>query len=106
VKDNFLQFLSITKKSGYLIEGYNKCIETFKKSKVYLLILSKNCSDNTKDKFIGYCNKLNIPYIEFYGSEELGDAVGRPEINVLCITDKNMSEKLISLNEMFKNNRG
>jgi ribosomal protein L7Ae-like RNA K-turn-binding protein len=97
MKDKFLQFLGIVKKSGNLIEGYNKCEEIIGKKKLFLLIISNNCSDNTKEKFIRLCTYNSIPYVETYASEELGDAIGRTEINLLGILNKNMSDNLLAL---------
>jgi ribosomal protein L7Ae-like RNA K-turn-binding protein len=97
MKDKFLQFLGIVKKSGNLVEGYNKCEEIITTKKLFLIIISTNCSSNTKEKFIRHCTNCSLPYIEAYASSELGNAVGRDEINILGVTNKNMSDNLILL---------
>jgi len=97
MKDKFLQFLGIVKKSGNLVEGYNKCEEIIKSKKLFLLIISNNCSNNTKEKFIRLCTNSFLPYVEVYTSEELGAAIGRAEINILGITNNNMSDNLMLL---------
>lgn len=97
MQDKFLQFLSLTKKSGKLLEGYNKCEDAIKTGKLFLVILSNNCSENTKEKFIKYCIKYNVPFLQSYSKEDLGAPLGRSEINILGIADENMSAKLISL---------
>ncbi|MCM0648584.1 ribosomal L7Ae/L30e/S12e/Gadd45 family protein [Clostridium swellfunianum] len=105
MQNKFLQFLGLAKKSGNLIEGYNKCEELIKKSKLTLLILSKDCSLNTKEKFSKYCTIYKIPYIEVFTKEELGAPIGREEINVLGVVDRKMSDKLLSiLNEQYNTN--
>jgi ribosomal protein L7Ae-like RNA K-turn-binding protein len=101
MQNRFLQFLGIVKKSGNLVEGYNKCEELIKQNKIYLLIISTDCSDNTKDKFKGYCDRYNIPYLETYTKEELAQNIGRAEINLLAVSNKTMSEKLM---EIWKEN--
>ncbi|MFL0246944.1 ribosomal L7Ae/L30e/S12e/Gadd45 family protein [Candidatus Clostridium stratigraminis] len=95
MRDKFLQFLGIVKKSGNLVEGYNKCEEIIKSNKLFLIIISENCSSNTKEKFIRHCTNCSLPYVEAYNSKELGNAVGRDEINILGVTNKNMSDNLI-----------
>lgn len=96
--NKFLQFLGLTKRSGNLIEGYNKCEEAVKSNSLHLLIISSDCSENTKEKFMQYSNKYDVPLIEVpYGKEELGSSIGRAEINVLGVADKNMSLKLMTL---------
>lgn len=97
LQNKFLQFLGLVKKAGKLIEGYNKCEELIKKGKISLLIMSLDCSMNTKEKFIRYCIDAHIPYIETFGKEELGLPIGREEISLLGVIDKKMSDKLLSL---------
>lgn len=99
MKDKFLQFLGIVKKSGNIVEGYNKCEEIIDKKKIFLLIISNNCSNNTREKFTRLCTKNSVQYVETYTSEELGEAVGRTEINLLGILNKNMSDNLLLLLE-------
>lgn len=106
MKDSFLQFLGLAKKAGYLIEGYNKCEEAFKRQSVFLLIISSEASANTKTKFEKFSDNIGIPCIQGYDSEDLGKSIGRPEISILCVIDKNMSEKLIALYSSCQNNRG
>jgi len=97
MNDKFLQFLGLAKRAGRLIEGYNKCEETVKYKKLHLLIMSKEASQNTKDRFLRISERYNIPIIEGYSKEELGYALGREEINVLALTDLKMSHKLQEL---------
>jgi ribosomal protein L7Ae-like RNA K-turn-binding protein len=97
MQNKFFQFLGLTKKSGNLVEGYNKCEEIIKKQQVCLAILSLECAENTKSKFKKYCSDRSIPIIADVSKEELGQCLGRQEINVLCVKDKNMSEKLLQL---------
>ncbi|WP_026022209.1 50S ribosomal protein L7ae-like protein [Clostridium senegalense] len=97
MNNKFYQFLGLTKKSRNLIEGYNKCEEAIKKEKIYLIILSKECSENTKKKFRKISEEKSVQLIEDIPKNELGKPLGREEINVLCVKDNNMSKKLIEL---------
>lgn len=106
MKDNFLQFLALTKGAGKLIEGYNKCEEKIKHGKVFLCILSKSLSENSYKKFRNLCEKKNIKYIYDYDKEELGSILGRKEINVLGVIDSNMSTRLMEIYNANQNNRG
>lgn len=94
--NKFLNFLGLTKRSGKLLEGYNKCEEEMKRSKIYLFIFSNTISSRSKSKFIKHCDQYNIPYIDDFSKEELGYSIGRYEINILGVTDKNMADKLLS----------
>lgn len=97
MNNKFFQFLGLTKKAGNVLEGYNRCEEALNKARIFLFILSAESSENTKDKFRRYCEENNIPFIQGCSSERLGLALGKPEINVLCITNKGMSKKLLQL---------
>ena len=97
MKDNFLQFLGIAKKAGMLVEGYNKCEELIHNKKLYLMILSDDVSQNTKEKFINYCRNENVPLLKGYSKEELGEILGRDEINLLGIKNLIIAKKLKDL---------
>jgi ribosomal protein L7Ae-like RNA K-turn-binding protein len=97
MNNKFLQFLGLTKRAGKLREGYNTSEDIIKHRKAKLIVISEDASENTKNKFKAYCNKYNIAIIVAYGKEELGQILGRSEVNVVCITDEKMSNKLIEL---------
>ena len=97
MNNKFFQFLGLTKKAGKLIEGYNQCEEALSHRRGTLIILSEESSTNTKDKFKRLGSRNDIPLIEGLPSEILGKCLGRSEINVLCVSDKKMSDKLLSL---------
>lgn len=101
--NKFFNFLGLTKRSGNVIEGYSKCDDERNKKSIYLFILSPDASENSRKKFKNHCINNNIKYIEDFTKEELGDAIGRLEVKILAIKDKNMAEKLISLYQEEKN---
>lgn len=97
--DKFLNFLGLVKRSGNILEGYNKCEEALGKKKIHLIILSNDVSERTKDRFLKYCEKYSIPYINKFSKQELGYSIGKDELNIVAITDFNMANKLKSYNE-------
>ena len=100
--NKFFNFLGLAKRSGNLIEGYSKCDEQRNRSSFYLVIVSDDASNSTKKKFKNHCIEKKIPLIEDFSKEELGNPIGREELKVLAVVDKNMAEKLISLYENEK----
>lgn len=100
--NKFNNFLGLIKRSGNLVEGYSKCDEQRNRIPFHLIILSVDASDSTKKKFKKHCIERNIPIIEDFSKEELGSPIGREEIKILAIKDKNMAEKLLSLYETNK----
>ena len=100
--NKFFNFLGLAKRSGNLIEGYSKCDEQRNRRSFYLVIVSDDASNSTKKKFKNHCIEKKIPLIEDFSKEELGSPIGREELKVLAVVDKNMAEKLISLYENEK----
>lgn len=96
MRSKFLSFLGLVKRSGNILDGYNKCEDIIGKKKVYLIIFSNEISAKSKEKFIKKCEKFNIPYLDGFTKEELGLSIGKAEINIVGILDKNMAEKLKS----------
>ncbi len=101
--NKFFNFLGIAKRSGNLVEGYSRFNEQRNKRDFYLVIIADDASDKTRSKFKKHCIEKNILLIEDFSKEELGDPIGREEIMVLAVDDKNMAEKLFSL---YQNEKG
>lgn len=99
----FLQFLGLCKKAGCLVEGYNKAEEAILRHKVKLLILTTDASENTVKKFTNYSIKYKFKMVQNFKKEELGSSIGRPEISVIGIADRNMAAKLLSIYEQSIN---
>ncbi|NLK95662.1 MAG: 50S ribosomal protein L7ae-like protein [Clostridiales bacterium] len=95
--NRFFNFLGLVKRSGNLLEGYSKCDEGRNKKDIYLFILSQDASESTIKKFIKHCERYKIPYIKDFSKEDLGDSIGRLEVKILGVLDKNMSDKLLSI---------
>ena len=93
----FFNFLGLTKRAGNIVEGYSKCDEQRNKREFFLIIISNDASNSTRKKFKNHCEAKNIPLIEDFSKEELGFAIGREEVKILAIADKNMAEKLLFL---------
>ncbi|MGN0027575.1 MAG: ribosomal L7Ae/L30e/S12e/Gadd45 family protein [Clostridium sp.] len=95
----FFNFLGLAKRSGSVIEGYSKCDEERNRKNIFLFIISNDASNSTKKKFKNHCLTKNIVFIEDFSKEELGSSIGREEVKILAISDKNMANKLYTLYE-------
>lgn len=105
MNNKFFQFLGLTKRAGKVLEGYNKCQESLGKKHIHLFIFSKDISERTFKLFLTQCEKNNIPYIHEFTKEELGSSLGRAEINIVGILDKNMAAKLLDHYQEQINNK-
>ena len=95
--DKFFNFLGLAKRAGNIVEGYSRCDQQRNKKHFFLIIISNDASNSTRKKFKNHCTAKNIELIEDFSKEELGFAIGREEVKILAITDKNMAEKLMFL---------
>ena len=105
MNNKFLNFLGLAKRAGKLIEGYNKCQDSLGKRSIHLFVFSNTLSERSYKIFSEYCIKENIPFIKEFTKEDLGSAVGRLEINIVGVTDKNIANKLLTNYEEIKNNK-
>ena len=101
--DKFFNFLGLAKRAGNIVEGYSRCDEQRNKKDFFLIIISNDASNSTRKKFKNHCTAKNIELIEDFSKEELGFAIGREEVKILAITDKNMAEKIMFL---YRENSG
>lgn len=69
-----------------------------KKGKVKLLIVSREASERTKDKFNKVAVEYNIPIIETGEIEELSKAIGKSNKAVFGIEDINLSNEIQKIN--------
>ena len=69
----------------------------------FIFILSDDASNSTRKKFKNHCAAKWIPIIEDFSKEQLGSPIGREEVKVLAVLDKNMAQKLIAL---YQNEEG
>ncbi len=69
-----------------------------KSKKINLIIVAKNASDRTKEKFIKLAEKYNIPVIIFSEIDELSKAIGKPNKAILGIQDKNIANEIEKIN--------
>lgn len=94
MQSKFYQLLGIARKGGKVFCGYNKCLETLKHGKIYLFIITENCSQNTLDKFEHLCIQNNVQMIRNCNGEELSRMLGYENLCVVGIGDKGLSDKL------------
>lgn len=98
----FLNFLRIGKKAGNIEEGYNKAENAIMKKSVFLVFISPDLSVNSKNKFYNYASKYNFSIIEDAPMDEIGVALGSPNLKVLGVKDSKFCKNLKSLYYEYK----
>lgn len=92
-----LSMLGIGRKAGLIVSGEMGCTKSINEGKSKLLILASDASYNTKNKFIGLCDKKNVKYFEIGLREDLGTAIGKGLTSVISIRDEAFSKALVKI---------
>lgn len=69
-----------------------------KKKKVYLIIVAKDASDRTKDKFRNISYKYEIPIIIEGEIEILSKAIGKSNKAIIGIEDSHLASEIQKIN--------
>lgn len=74
-----------------MVSGYNSCIHEIQRGKVYLVLLTNDLKENTKDSFEELAASRNIPLC-YYGSMELlAEMTGIEGRGVFAVTDRELA---------------
>lgn len=69
-----------------------------KKKKVYLVIVAKDSSDRTKEKFRNMCEEYIVPIIIEGEIENLSKAIGKSNKAIIGIEDSNLANQIQKIN--------
>ncbi len=94
--------LGIGKKAGLIILGETGCIQSIKKEKSKLIIVSSDASENTKDRILSLCEKHKIKYYLIGDKQELGYALGKSLSSIISITDIKFAQVIENIIEKIK----
>ncbi len=83
-------------KAGKVVSGEFMTENAIKDGSAQLVILAKDCSDNTKKKFRNSCTYYSVPYVELEDKEELGRCIGKEFRASLAVTDAGFAKTLQS----------
>ena len=94
-KNKILSILGLCKKSGNLSLGFDACIDACKQKKSHLILVTKDLSDNTKQKLYNQLDDYLISPTNLTMSEI--NAILRRACGIISINDKGFAEKIKSL---------
>lgn len=81
-------------KAGKVAFGSDSVEDNIIKRKIKLVILSKDSSERTKNKFIDICKKNNIPIITYGDIDSLSKTIGKSNKAILGIKDINFAKSI------------
>ncbi|WP_353892050.1 ribosomal L7Ae/L30e/S12e/Gadd45 family protein [Proteinivorax hydrogeniformans] len=90
-----ISLLGFARKAGKLNLGSTAVEKSIKADKARLVIITKDTSNNTKDKFYTKASAKNIPIIEEYSRKELGNALGKGDVSVVSTADEGFAKAIL-----------
>jgi ribosomal protein L7Ae-like RNA K-turn-binding protein len=81
-------------RAGKTLAGTAACEKGLKHRKIYLLLLQEGLSPSSRKGFLELCENTGVEVITIGNGDRLGDAIGRPEIMVLGVTDKRFAHAI------------
>ena len=94
MKDKILSTLGLMYRAKCLIFA-DAILEGFAKGRVKYLLLAKDASDKTKERYLKKCYYYQIPYCLDYDSDELSMALGKRNVRTIGVIDKGLASLLI-----------
>ncbi len=99
-KERALGMIGLASRAGKVVSGNDAVTGAIRSGNVKLLIITKDISANSLNRILkNITDGDEIPCYSFARSEELGDALGKPNRTVAAITDKNFAEGISAILE-------
>lgn len=105
--DKIYSMLGLAQKAGKLVSGDETCEVTIKSNKCYLVIIAKDASERTKEKFKKICCFRDVKILEYGCKDKIGSYIGKGVRSVVGLKDINFAKKIEELIEQnIKQNGG
>ena len=96
-KNKITGLLGIAAKGGNVSSGELAATEQIRAGRAKLVLIARDASDNTKDRFVSMCRGHKAPACSWQTKEELGRSIGKAERSVRVITDRGLADKIAQL---------
>lgn len=90
-RDSILWLLSLARKAGKAEVGSFLSEKAIKGRRAELVIIAKDCSDNTKKKIKNCSEYYNVEFFEYSNMSELARVCGKENVSVVAVCDKNFA---------------
>lgn len=94
-QNKILSLLGLARKSGNVVSGEFQTEKAVKAGKAELVIISREASDNTKNKFQNMCGFYHVPFYIWGDSDELGHAIGREFRMSVAVMENGFAEAIM-----------
>ena len=93
-KDRILSMLGLAAKAGRVVSGEFSTEKAVKSQKAFLVIVSKEASENTKKMFRKMCSFYQVPMYLYAPKEALGNAIGKQFRASVAVLDEGFAKSL------------
>lgn len=94
-----LGLIGFAAKARKICFGADSVEQQIKKRKVYLVLVAKDASERTKDKFEKLCEEYNIKLIIDGEIELLSKAIGKNNKAIIGIEESNLANEIQKIND-------
>ena len=89
--------IGLAQRAGKVSSGTMAARSSLLRQRAYLLIMSSDISDNTRESLITVCKKQKIPWMIQGNKFELGTSLGKAYRVAVTINDPGMANSIIKL---------
>ena len=104
-ENDILRFLGLAMRASKVVSGNDQLVQEVRRGHVKLLLIARDISENTLDKFLDVIQKadLEIPVAyRFADKFSLGNAIGKPDRALVGVTDEGFAGKLEIMLDRFE----
>ena len=94
INNKILGLIGLSAKAGKICFGSDSVENEIKSRKVKLVIVAKDCSERTKQKFQRISNEANVSIIITENIETLSKAIGKSNKAIIGIKDINLASQI------------
>ena len=99
INKKILGLIGLSARARKVSYGADSVEEQIKKKKVYLVIIAKDSSARTKDKFKKLCEEFQVPMIIGEEIKLMSNAIGKSNKAVIGIEEINLANEIQKIND-------
>jgi len=98
-ESRILSLLQFARKAGKIIHGTDACLRGIFGSKIHLIVLAADISDNTLERILRKIDTIqrSVAQIKILDKSRLSQALGVPDTAVFGVTDKQFATRILEL---------
>jgi ribosomal protein L7Ae-like RNA K-turn-binding protein len=97
-------FIGLARKAGAVCPGETLSAQAVKQKRAYLVLVTGDASDNTKEKIKTVVYGTDIPLLQFGEKAKLGKMLGKVFFSVIAITENRFAQRIMEMIVQNSNN--